>query len=294
MPNSKSKQSLIFEKFTKKFINVSLDKDKVKEFGFKNNQTALKEIKTYLSKKGFKYVKGSGIGFGFESKAVMDERVAFIIFIEMFRDLKWLYFCAKHYAVGYIPESIDLLPVLRLKDMNNADLLMRFQKDLKRCINELDLRASTLKSVQKDYDELKKLGVELGTELEGLFEEFLKLKLSLNQGNENIYKKVPKYGTKIIMNEEKMLKKGIEPSEFYANLDKIAKEHGMIKEGVTYICKPSKQYMGALGEFVLYALPRLKHFTSYVKEWLWLSPKQGTSDMIEFHKYNKLKFEELN
>lgn len=93
------------------------------------------------------------------------------------------------------------------------------------------------------------------------------------------------YGTKIVMDEEKILKKGLNLNEIYAKIDELAQKSNMIKKDkFTYVCKGNEQDLSNMGVFNMLFLPEYENFTRNVKEWLWLSPSEGVSDMINFTK----------
>ena len=93
-------------------------------------------------------------------------------------------------------------------------------------------------------------------------------------------------GTKIVLDEEKILKEGkYDLNDMYKIIDKYAKESGLIKiDKNTYHCRGDKNDLGCLGIFVNCNLVECDWFTLNVKEWTWLSEKEGDSDLISFFK----------
>ncbi|MCR6572329.1 hypothetical protein CINS5915_02535 [Campylobacter insulaenigrae] len=96
----------------------------------------------------------------------------------------------------------------------------------------------------------------------------------------------PLLGTKIVLDEEKILKEGkYNLKDLYKTIDEYAKESGMIKiDKETYHCKGDKYDLGCLGMFIHYNLLECDWFTLNVKEWTWLSEKEGNIDLIAKNK----------
>ncbi|RTK00927.1 hypothetical protein C3H41_08975 [Campylobacter jejuni] len=92
----------------------------------------------------------------------------------------------------------------------------------------------------------------------------------------------PLLGTKIVLDEEKILKEGkYDLKDMYKMIDEYAKESGMIKiNKETYHCKGDKYDLGCLGMFTHCNLLECDWFTLNVKEWTWLSEREGNIDLI--------------
>lgn len=90
----------------------------------------------------------------------------------------------------------------------------------------------------------------------------------------------PMLGTRIVIDEEKVLREGeYDLDKMYALIDKLAKDSGMIKKDKhTFVCKGDENDLSCLGIFTLVNLVECAWFTKSVKEWLWLSEKEGNSD----------------
>ena len=89
-------------------------------------------------------------------------------------------------------------------------------------------------------------------------------------------------GTKIILDEEKILRENIYDLEkMYSLIDEMASDSGLVKiDKHTYHCKGNEQDLGCLGVFVFCKLVDCEWFTLNVKEWIWISEKEGDSDLI--------------
>lgn len=96
----------------------------------------------------------------------------------------------------------------------------------------------------------------------------------------------PLLGTKIVLDEEKIKREGIYDLEkMYEIIDEMAKKCGLIKiDKYTYHCEGSKYDLGRLGLFTMSNLAETDWITKNVKEWEWLSEREGNSDMISFLK----------
>ena len=96
----------------------------------------------------------------------------------------------------------------------------------------------------------------------------------------------PLLGTKIVLDEEKILKEGKYNLEnMYKTIDEFAKESGMIKiDKEVYHCKGAKYDLGCMTLFIYKYLIDSEWFTKNVKEWIWISEKEGNSDLISASK----------
>ncbi|OBV28815.1 hypothetical protein BKN38_07820 [Helicobacter sp. CLO-3] len=93
-------------------------------------------------------------------------------------------------------------------------------------------------------------------------------------------------GTKIILDEEKILREDkYDLEQMYQLIDELARESGLIKiDKHTYHCKGNEQDLACLGIFVYKNLVEHDWFTLNLKEWIWISEKEGDSDLIDFCK----------
>ena len=89
-------------------------------------------------------------------------------------------------------------------------------------------------------------------------------------------------GTRIVLDEEKILRENkYDLNKMYELIDEIAKDSGLIKiDKYTYHCKGNDKDLACLGIFVLHHLVEYDWFTLNVKEWNWISEKEGNSDLI--------------
>ena len=98
----------------------------------------------------------------------------------------------------------------------------------------------------------------------------------------------PLLGTRFILDEEKILKEDkYDLNKMYEIIEEMANQCGLIKiDKNTYHCKGDREDLGRLGVFIHRGLVKSDWFTLNVKEWEWLSEKEGNSDMISFCKEN--------
>lgn len=98
----------------------------------------------------------------------------------------------------------------------------------------------------------------------------------------NSTRKYPLLGTRFILDEEKILRENkYDLEKIYEAIDGIAKHSGMIKiDKNTYHCKGDEDDLGCLGVFVYKNLIECDWFTLNVKEWDWLSEKEGNETLI--------------
>lgn len=89
-------------------------------------------------------------------------------------------------------------------------------------------------------------------------------------------------GTRIVLDEEKILRENkYDLNKMYELIDEIAKDSGLIKiDKYTYHCKGNDKDLACLGIFVYKNLIDCDWFTLNVKEWDWISEKEGNSDLI--------------
>ena len=99
-----------------------------------------------------------------------------------------------------------------------------------------------------------------------------------------------KRGTRIVLDEEKIIKEGkYDLNKLYQNIDELAEHAGLIKKNkYTYICQGNEKDLAALGIFNFMNLVEKEWFTKNVKEWTWIDRKEGDTDLIESCKnYNE-------
>lgn len=94
--------------------------------------------------------------------------------------------------------------------------------------------------------------------------------------------KYPLLGTYFVLDEEKILRENkYDLEKIYKAIDEIAEHSGMIKiDKNTYHCKGDKNDLACLGIFVVRNLVKCDWFTLNVKEWTWISEKEGDKDLI--------------
>ncbi|MCR2124156.1 hypothetical protein CUPS3778_03790 [Campylobacter upsaliensis] len=95
-------------------------------------------------------------------------------------------------------------------------------------------------------------------------------------------KKYPLLGTHFILDEEKILKEDkYDLEKIYKAIDEMAEHSEMVKiDKNTYHCKGDENDLGCLGTFVYTNLIKCDWFTLNVKEWTWLSEKEGDETLI--------------
>ena len=94
--------------------------------------------------------------------------------------------------------------------------------------------------------------------------------------------KYPLLGTRIVLDEEKILREGkYDLEKMYEMIDELAEYSGLIKiDKYTYHCKGDKNDLACLGILVYTNLMKANWFTLKVKEWDWLSEKEGNETLI--------------
>lgn len=99
----------------------------------------------------------------------------------------------------------------------------------------------------------------------------------------------PMLGTRIVIDEEKVLREGeYDLDKMYALIDELAKKCDLIKKDKhTYVCKGNNMDLANLWQLVSLNLVRIEWITKNIKEWTWLSEREGNSDMISFFKAEK-------
>ena len=92
----------------------------------------------------------------------------------------------------------------------------------------------------------------------------------------------PLLGTKIVIDEEKVLRvKKYNLDAIYEYLDKLAKQCDLIKvDKNTFHAKGNENDLANLGLFVYKHAIKNEWITKNVKEWVWISQKEGYSNII--------------
>lgn len=92
----------------------------------------------------------------------------------------------------------------------------------------------------------------------------------------------PLLGTKIVIDEEKVLReKKYKLDVIYEYLDKLAKQCDLIKiDKNTFHAKGDENDLANLGLFVYKHAIKNEWITKNVKEWVWISQKEGYSNII--------------
>ena len=99
---------------------------------------------------------------------------------------------------------------------------------------------------------------------------------------ERITMAYPLLGTKIVIDEEKVLReKKYKLDVIYEYLDKLAKQCDLIKvDKNTFHAKGNENDLANLGLFVYKHAIKNEWITKNVKEWVWISQKEGNSDIV--------------
>lgn len=89
-------------------------------------------------------------------------------------------------------------------------------------------------------------------------------------------------GAKIVLDEEKILREGkYDLARMYEIIDELASDCGLVKiDKHTFHCKGNEKDLASLGIFVFVNLVEFDWFTLNVKEWIWISEKEGDKDLI--------------
>ena len=97
-------------------------------------------------------------------------------------------------------------------------------------------------------------------------------------------------GTRIVLDEEKILRENkYNLNKMYELIDEIASESGLIKiDKYTYHCRGNDKDLACLGIFVYKNLIDCEWFTLNVKEWDWISEKEGNKNLIIKNKARNL------
>ena len=92
----------------------------------------------------------------------------------------------------------------------------------------------------------------------------------------------PLLGTKIVIDEEKVIReKKYKLDVIYEYLDKLAKQCDLIKiDKNTFHAKGDENDLANLGLFIYKHAIKNEWITKNVKEWVWISQKEGYSNII--------------
>lgn len=95
-------------------------------------------------------------------------------------------------------------------------------------------------------------------------------------------RKYPLLGTHFELDEEKILREGkYDLAKMYQVIEEIAADSGLIKiDKHTYHCKGDEKDLACLGIFIYKYLIKYDWFTLNVKEWVWISEKEGNETLI--------------
>ena len=90
-------------------------------------------------------------------------------------------------------------------------------------------------------------------------------------------------GTKIVLDEEKIMKEGkYNLEELYKEIDEMAVDAGLIKKDkLLYMCKGDEKDLAAIYLFNYEYLLEEEWFTKYISEWVGIDNKEGDSDLIK-------------
>ncbi len=91
------------------------------------------------------------------------------------------------------------------------------------------------------------------------------------------------FGARIVLDEEKILYENkYDLEKMYSLIDEMAHNSGLIKiDKHTYHCKGNEKDLACLGIFIHDYLKGAEWFLQNVKEWIWLSEKEGNLDIIK-------------
>ncbi|RAX56413.1 hypothetical protein CCZ01_09585 [Helicobacter monodelphidis] len=100
----------------------------------------------------------------------------------------------------------------------------------------------------------------------------------------------PLLGTKIVLDEEKILREDIyDLEDFKATIDRMAEKCNLTKiDEYTYHSTRDRMALSNIGVFVHCKLVECDWFTKNVKEWVWIDEGEGNKDLIQsFKKRNE-------
>lgn len=109
---------------------------------------------------------------------------------------------------------------------------------------------------------------------------------SVTMTTSNSIRKYPLLGTHFVLDEEKILRENkYDLAKIYEAIDEIANKCGMIKiDKNTYHCKGDENDLADLWIFVSKGLVDSDWFSPNIKQWQWLSEKEGDGDLISYFK----------
>lgn len=89
-------------------------------------------------------------------------------------------------------------------------------------------------------------------------------------------------GARIVLDEEKILRENVYDLEkMYNAIDEMAQDSGLVKiDRHTYHCKGNEKDLACLGIFIHNELMAQDWFLQNVKEWIWISEREGDLDII--------------
>ena len=107
---------------------------------------------------------------------------------------------------------------------------------------------------------------------------------------ERIIMAYPLLGTKIVIDEEKVLReKKYKLDVIYEYLDKLAKQCDLIKiDKNTFHAKGDEKDLANLALFVCKYAVKNEWLTKNIKEWIWISERNGDEDMVARFKKEKV------
>ena len=107
---------------------------------------------------------------------------------------------------------------------------------------------------------------------------------------ERITMAYPLLGTKIVIDEEKVLReKKYKLDVIYEYLDKLAKQCDLIKiDKNTFHAKGDENDLANLGMFMCRYAVENEWLTKNIKEWICISERSGNEDMVERFKREKM------
>lgn len=90
-------------------------------------------------------------------------------------------------------------------------------------------------------------------------------------------------GARIVLDEEKILRENkYDLTRMYEIIDELASDCGLVKiDKHTFHCKGNEKDLACLGLFIHDYLKSTDWFLSNVKEWIWISEREGDLDIIK-------------
>lgn len=89
-------------------------------------------------------------------------------------------------------------------------------------------------------------------------------------------------GARIVLDKEKILRENVYDLEkMYNAIDEMVQDCGLVKiDRHTYHCKGNEKDLACLGIFIHNRLMIQDWFLENVKEWIWISEREGDLDII--------------